>query len=129
MGFVMEKPVAIEGNPAILFVMASANIIELTSKNFADEVLNGKGTVLVDFWAEWCGPCKMIAPVLDQIADENAGKVKITKVNVDHASDLAGQYNIRSIPTLLIFQDGQVKDQLVGVLPKKELEKKLGLAA
>lgn len=109
--------------------MASANIIELTSKNFKEQVLDSKGTVLVDFWAEWCGPCKMIAPVLDQIADENPGKVKITKVNVDHASDLAAQFNIRSIPTLLIFQDGTVKEQMVGVLPKKELEKKLGLAS
>ncbi|MFQ3670384.1 MAG: thioredoxin [Verrucomicrobiia bacterium] len=109
--------------------MASANIVELTSKNFKEQVLDATGVVLVDFWAEWCGPCKMIAPVLDQIADQHVGKVKITKVNVDHASDLAAQFNIRSIPTLLIFQDGTVKDQLVGVLPKKVLEEKLGLTA
>lgn len=108
--------------------MASANIIELTSKNFKEKVLDAKGTVLVDFWAEWCGPCKMIAPVLDQIADEHVGKVIVAKVNVDHASDLAAQFNIRSIPTLLIFQDGAIKDQVVGVAPKKVLETKLGLA-
>ena len=109
--------------------MASPNVIEFTSSNFSQEVLNSTGTVLVDFWAEWCGPCKMIAPLLDQIADANTGKVKIGKVNVDHSSDLAGQFNIRAIPTLLVFQDGKVKETIVGMTSKKDLEKKLGLVS
>jgi len=109
--------------------MASENVHEFTSSNFSEEVLNSTGTVLVDFWAEWCGPCKMIAPLLDQIADANTGKVKIGKVNVDQSSDLATQYNIRAIPTLLVFQDGKIKETIVGMTSKKDLEKKLGLTA
>jgi thioredoxin 1 len=109
--------------------MASANVAELNNGNFSEKVLQSKGTFLVDFWAEWCGPCKMIAPVIDQIADEQAGKVGVGKVNVDEASDLASQFNIRSIPTLMIFSDGKLKDQIVGMTSKKELEKRLGVGA
>lgn len=108
--------------------MASPNVIELTSSNFPSQVLNASGTVLVDFWAEWCGPCKMIAPLLDQIADAHAGKVTIGKVDVDKNPDLASQYNIRAIPTLIIFQNGQVKEQIVGMTSRPVLEQKLGLA-
>lgn len=108
--------------------MASPHILELSSANFQSKVLNAPGTVLVDFWAEWCGPCKMIAPLLDQIADAHAGKVTIGKVDVDKNADLASQYNIRSIPTLIIFQGGQVKEQMVGMTSRAVLEQKLGLA-
>lgn len=107
--------------------MASENVLELTSGNF-DETVKGSGTVLVDFWAEWCGPCKMLAPLLDQLADEHVGKVKITKVNVDQEEDLARKFNVSSIPTLVIFKDGEVAEQLVGMTPKATLEQKLGLA-
>jgi thioredoxin 1 len=109
--------------------MASVNVAELNNENFGQKVLESKGTFLVDFWAEWCGPCKMIAPMIDQIADENAGKLSVGKVNVDNASEVASQFNIRAIPTLIIFSDGKVKEQIVGMTSKKDLEKKLGLAA
>ena len=105
--------------------MASANILTLTGSNFDQEVIKSPVPVLVDFWAEWCGPCKMIAPVLDELANEKVGKVKIGKVNVDDAQDLAGKFGIRSIPTLLIFKGGVVKEQVVGMTSKKDLEKKL----
>ncbi|MEI8064475.1 MAG: thioredoxin [Verrucomicrobiota bacterium] len=105
--------------------MASKNIVTLTGANFDQEVTKSAVPVLVDFWAEWCGPCKMIAPVLDELADEKVGKLKIGKVNVDDAQDLAGKYGIRSIPTLLIFKGGVVKEQVVGMTGKKDLEKKL----
>ncbi|MEO0453562.1 MAG: thioredoxin [Verrucomicrobiota bacterium] len=109
--------------------MASANTVELTESNFENEVLQSKGMVLVDFWAEWCGPCKMIAPLLDQIADEHEGKVKIGKVDVDANSALAGKYNIRAIPTMIIFNDGQQVEEVVGMTSKAALEQKLGLAS
>ena len=107
--------------------MASANVIELNTTNFGEKVLKAGGMVLVDFWAEWCGPCKMIAPLLDQIADENPGKVTIGKVDVDKNSELAAQFNVRAIPTLLIFKDGQIKEQVVGMTSKASLLQKLAL--
>ena len=81
--------------------------------------------VLVDFWAEWCGPCKMIAPLLDELADELAGKIKIGKVNVDESQDLAAKFQIHSIPTLLVFKKGVVQEQMVGALRKTDLQAKL----
>ena len=101
--------------------MAAANIVNLTKANFASEVLQSSTPVLVDFWAEWCGPCKMIAPVLDELAGEYDGKVKIGKVNIDHEQGLATEYGIRAIPTLLLFSKGAVAEQIVGMKSKKDL--------
>ena len=105
--------------------MASANIVNLTADSFAKEVLESKSPVLVDFWAEWCGPCKMIAPLLDELADEYDGKVKIGKVNVDEQQSLAAEYGIRAIPTLLVFHNGQVADQIVGARSKRDFKASL----
>jgi thioredoxin 1 len=102
--------------------MASPKIVNLTQDNFAAEVLQSSAPVLVDFWAEWCGPCKMIAPVLDELAEEYAGKVKIGKVNIDNEQGLAGQYGVRAIPTLLLFKQGQVAEQMVGARSKRDLK-------
>lgn len=109
--------------------MVSENVLTLDTANFSAKVLQAQGTVLVDFWAEWCGPCKMIAPLLDQIADANVGKVTIGKVDVDKNQEIAAQYNVRAIPTLLIFENGKIKDQIVGMTSKANLEQKLGLSA
>jgi thioredoxin 1 len=102
--------------------MAAANIVTLTQDNFTNEVLKSSTPVLVDFWAEWCGPCKMIAPVLDELASEYDGKVKIGKVNIDDHQQLAINYGINSIPTLLFFKNGQVADQVVGMRSKRDLK-------
>jgi len=99
--------------------------LHLDDKNFEAEVIKSSIPVLVDFWAEWCGPCKMIAPVIDQLAVELQGKLKVAKVNVDEASELAGLYNVMSIPTLLIFKGGLPVDQIVGALPKDRLLAKI----
>ena len=108
--------------------MASANIITATSQNFPTEIVASQQPVLVDFWAEWCGPCKMLPPVLDELATEYAGKAKIAKVNIDDHQDLAGQFGIRSIPTLLLFKGGQVVEQAVGLKSKKDLKASLDRA-
>ena len=105
--------------------MASPNIVTLTDGNFETEVLKSATPVLVDFWAEWCGPCKMIAPILDELATEYGAKVKIAKVNIDDFQGLAGQFRITSIPTLLFFKGGQVVDQVVGLRSKKDFKNKL----
>jgi len=103
----------------------SKNIVNLNDENWENEITKSTVPVLVDFWAEWCGPCKMIAPVLDQLAVELEGKIKICKVNVDQGQSLAEKYHIRSIPTLLIFKNGAVQEQLVGAMRKDELKQKL----
>ena len=100
-------------------------IIEINEANFEAEVLKSTQPVLVDFWAEWCGPCKMLAPVLDQIAAEQAGRVKVAKVNVDHNPALAARFEIQSIPTLLYFANGQVRHRTMGVVGKKAVVAKL----
>jgi thioredoxin 1 len=102
--------------------MASNHIVTLTKDNFDQQVLRAPTPVLVDFWAEWCGPCKMIAPVLDELADEYSGRVQIGKVNIDEHPDLASEYGIRAIPTLLIFQNGQVSEQIMGLRSKRDLK-------
>ena len=102
-----------------------ANQITFTDGNFEEEVINSSIPVLVDFWAEWCGPCKMIAPILDELAEEYEGRVKIAKVDVDSNNKTAGRYNILSIPALLFFKNGEVVDQVVGALGKWQLTSRL----
>ncbi|MCL2127943.1 MAG: thioredoxin [Treponema sp.] len=96
--------------------------IAITGGNFKQEVLQSPIPVLVDFWASWCGPCKMIAPFIDQLADEYKGKVKIVKVNVDEESGLAEQHGIVSVPTLVLYKDGAIADQKTGAAPKRDIE-------
>jgi thioredoxin 1 len=109
--------------------MSSPNIVTLTVENFDQEVLKSSTPVLVDFWAEWCGPCKMVAPILDELASEYDGKVKIGKVNIDDHQSLASEYGIRAIPTLLLFKAGQVADQIVGLRSKRDFKAKLDRVA
>lgn len=96
-----------------------------TDANFKEEVINSELPVLVDFYADWCGPCKMIAPIVSQLADEYEGKVKIGKLDVEASGVTAQEYKVMSIPTLLVFKDGQVVDTIVGAVPKNQLEAKL----
>jgi len=101
--------------------MENSEIITLNESNFDRELTQDDKPMIVDFWAEWCGPCKMIAPLLDEIAREKAGAVKVAKVNVDDNQSLSFKYNIRAIPALLFFKNGQLRDQIIGVTSKKDL--------
>lgn len=103
----------------------SDKITELDSSNFETTISAGSAPIVVDFWAPWCGPCKAIAPILEELAEELGDAVKICKVNVDNNSDIAGKYEIRAIPTILIFKDGKVADTVVGLSSKEDLKAKL----
>ncbi|HIC68779.1 MAG TPA: thioredoxin [Candidatus Latescibacteria bacterium] len=99
--------------------------IALTDDNFAGEVLDSETPVLVDFWAAWCGPCRMVAPIVEELANEYEGRAKVCKLDVDAAQKTAGEYGIRSIPTLLMFKAGKVADQVIGAVPKTQIVEKL----
>jgi thioredoxin 1 len=101
---------------------ATKNVTELTDANFKAEVLKSDIPTLVDFWATWCGPCKQIAPMVSALANDYKGKLKVTKMDIDHHQVIPQQYRITSIPTLLIFKDGKVVGQLVGAMPRNKLE-------
>ncbi len=98
---------------------------KFTTSNFQEVVLNSDKPVLVDFWAEWCGPCKMIGPLIEELATEYEGKAVIGKLNVDENPDVAGTYGIRSIPTLLVFKGGEIVDRIVGAVPKASIAQKI----
>ncbi len=102
--------------------MASDKVLTVTEGNFADSVLKSSVPILVDFWAPWCGPCKMIAPILDELAEEYSGRFTVSKVNVDDNQGLSVQFGVSAIPTLLIFKNGQVIDQIRGLRSKRDLK-------
>ena len=103
--------------------MSSENIVTLTTGNFDEETKKADSPILVDFWAEWCGPCRMVAPVLDQIAKDYGGRARVGKVNVDEHSGIASRYGVQSIPTLLLFKGGKVVEQYIGACSKDVLAK------
>src|ERR1019366_4377224 len=103
--------------------MAGSHTLEFSDQNFEQDVLNSPQPVLVDFWATWCGPCRMMSPTVDAIADEYAGRAKVGKLNVDDNIAVASKYGIRSIPTILLFKGGQIQEQVVGSAPKDALNK------
>ncbi|WP_026487506.1 thioredoxin [Caldanaerobius polysaccharolyticus] len=97
-------------------------VVELTADNFEQEVLKSDKPVLVDFWAAWCGPCRMVSPIIDELAEDYDGRVKVGKVNVDEQRGLAQRYGVMSIPTIILFKDGQIFDKIIGARPKKEFQ-------
>ena len=105
--------------------MADKNVIELSDDNFETEIVKSETVALVDFWAEWCGPCKAIGPTVEALAGEYEGKLKVGKLNIDNHQLVPQQYNVRSIPTLLFFKGGQVVGQIVGAVPKAKLEEEI----
>ncbi|HEV2716090.1 MAG TPA: thioredoxin [Terriglobales bacterium] len=105
--------------------MAGNGIVEVTDANFDQDVLKADQPVLVDFWATWCGPCRAIAPIVDELAKEYQGKIKVGKMDVDRNNATPMRYGVRGIPTLLVFKGGQVKEQIVGCVPKETIQKAL----
>lgn len=101
---------------------STSAVVEVTDATFATEVEQSDRLTVVDFWATWCGPCRLISPILEQIADERAGELKVAKVDVDENQQVTARYNIRSMPTLLFFKDGQVVGQIVGAVPRARIE-------
>ena len=101
------------------------NMVTLSDDNFDQEVLNSPVPVLVDFWAAWCGPCRMVAPILDKIAEEFKGQMKFAKLNVDENQKIPQKYGIRSIPTMIIFKNGQIREQMIGALPENKIKDKV----
>lgn len=106
--------------------MGSDHVVQVSDTDFDQKVINGQGLTIVDFWAEWCAPCRMIAPVLEELATEYAGKVTVAKLNVDENPRIAARFGIRSIPTLLFFKGGERVDQVVGAVPRGVIQSKLG---
>ena len=102
--------------------MANDKIVTITDQNFETEVLKSDTPVLVDFWASWCGPCRMVAPLLDELANENEGKVRIAKLNVDENQQVAYKFQVSSIPTFILFKNGQMADRMMGAMPKSAFE-------
>jgi thioredoxin 1 len=105
-----------------------ANVLEISDSNFESEVIQSQQPVLVDFWAPWCGPCRMVGPVVEELASENGDDVKVAKVNIDESQTLAQNYQVSSIPTLMVFKGGEVVDRFVGVQPKARLQESLDKA-
>jgi thioredoxin 1 len=101
------------------------DVIQVTDENFDDEIVNSKLPVLVDFWAEWCGPCKMVGPAVEELAREYAGRVKVAKMNVDESRQTPARFGIRNIPTLIFFKDGEVAQTIVGAHPKSAIDEQL----
>jgi len=120
-----ERPVCGKCKSPLSVGQGLGRPVDITDATFDSEVLSNRGAVLVDCWAPWCGPCRMVGPVLEQLAREYAGRIKIAKLNVDENPQTASRYGIRSIPTMLLFNRGEMIDSLVGALPKQEIERRL----
>jgi thioredoxin 1 len=122
---VVEPAGYVYPNPQEAEVPVSENMVALTEQTFDEEIKGSEGPVLVDFWAEWCGPCKMIAPILDEIAQDNLGKLRVAKINIDENLELARRFEVMSIPTLILFKDGEPQLRIIGAKGKGQLLQEL----